>query len=79
MSLSEDAVNPNEIFVNTVTIHFGQKEKDPVKSVIFCHKTADQIGRDDVSRMLPANLTEQYVCVYGKDRFDKKEVVMNCF
>ena len=35
-SLSEDAVNPNEIFVNNGNIHFGQKEKNPVKSVIFC-------------------------------------------
>ena len=29
--------------------------------------------------MLPTNLTEQYGCVCGKECFDKKEVVVNCF
>ena len=84
-SLSEGRVNPNEIFVNTVNIHFGQKEKDPVKSVIFYQKNgeiADQISADDVSRMLPRNFSEQYVRVYGKDihlEKEKIEIVVDCF
>ncbi len=83
-SLSKGGVNPNEIFVNTVDIHFGQKEKDPVKSVIFYRKNgeiADQISADDVSRMLPRNFSEQYVRVYGKNRFKKEKIaiVVDCF
>ena len=81
-SLSEGHVNPNEIFINTVNIHFGQKEKDPVESVLFYPKKGKipyQIGRDDVSRMLPKNLSEQYVRVYGKNHFEKKKIVVDCF
>ena len=83
-SLSKGRVNPNEIFVNTVNIHFGQKEKDPVKSVLFYQKNGeivDQISADDVSRMLPRNFSEQYVRVYGKNRFKKEKIaiVVDCF
>jgi hypothetical protein len=66
-SLSEDRVKPNEIFVSVVNIHFGKKEQDPVKSVLFDKKIAEitsSIGRDAVSRMLPQTFSEQYVRVY---------------
>ena len=83
-SLSEGRVKPNEIFVSVVDIHFGKKEQDPVKSVLFYKKNGEitsSIGRDDVSRMLPQTFSEQYVRVYGKNLSTEvdKEIIEKCF
>ena len=66
-------VDARELIVSTVNIHFGQEEKDPVKSVMFYNKKLEirEIQRDDVSRMLPERFTEQFVRVY--DRKPKKD------
>jgi HD superfamily phosphohydrolase len=83
-SLSEGRVDPNEIFVSIVNIHFGKKEEDPVKSVLFYNKNGEitsGIGRDDVSRMLPQTFSEQYVRVYEKNLSteDDKQIIEKCF
>ena len=75
-------VDARELLVSTVNIHFGQKEKDPVKSVVFYdkeRKTLDPICRDDVSRMLPQRFTEQFVRVYDKKCINRKEIVATSF
>jgi hypothetical protein len=80
--LSGGQVYPDDFFVRTVNIHFGQKEKDPVESVLFHKKNLkviDPIHRSDVSRMLPEKFSEQYVRVYGKNRNDKKKIIVDSF
>ncbi|CAB3991359.1 Hypothetical predicted protein [Paramuricea clavata] len=83
-SLSEGRVDPNEIFVSVVNIHFGKKDQDPVKSVLFYKKNGEitsSIGRDDVSKMLPQTFSEQYVRVYGKNLSTDvdKQIIEDCF
>ncbi|CAB4019253.1 SAM domain and HD domain-containing 1 [Paramuricea clavata] len=83
-SLSKGRVDPNEIFVSIVDIHFGKEDQDPVKSVLFYKKNGEitsSIGRDDVSRMLPQTFSEQYVRVYGKKISTEvdKQIIEDCF
>jgi hypothetical protein len=84
-SLSEGTVDANELFVNTVNIHFGKQDLDPVEYVVFYTKDgniADPRHRDDVSKMLPQIFSEQYVRLYGKNfetDIDKKENVEKSF
>ena len=84
-SLSEGRLDPNEIFVNFVDIHYGKKDEDPVESALFHKKHSEKlypIRKDEVSRMLPKNFSEQYVYLYGKDLPTgnvKKEISEKCF
>ena len=76
-------VDAKELLVSAVNIGFGQEEKNPVESVIFYDKdlkTPFSIRRDEVSKMLPQEFTEQFVRVYDKNfKKDRKQIVVDSF
>ena len=66
----DEHLEPDELFVSVIEIHFGMKEKDPVESVVFYNKDCNkavQLRKNTVSEMLPQKFSEQYVRVYGKN------------
>lgn len=68
------SMTSNDIWVDIVTIDFGKKDQDPVKSYVSFYTTDKQtgqltitrVGPDQVSTMVPACFQEQYVRLYVK-------------
>ena len=79
-SLSEGALEADDVFVSIVNIHFGMKHKDPVDAVVFYNKSYQplKVRKEQVSQMLPQKFHERYVRVYAKSREDS-ELIQKCF
>ena len=79
-SLSEGALEADDVFVSIVNIHFGMKHKDPVDAVVFYNKSYQplKVRKEQVSQILPQKFHERYVRVYAKSRKDS-ELIQQCF
>ncbi|KAL3064366.1 hypothetical protein OYC64_000611 [Pagothenia borchgrevinki] len=72
-----DGLTEDDFVVLPVTLDYGMKEKDPIKSMDFYSKEnpnqASKIKTEEVSKLLPKHLCETLVRVYSK-KIDPKSL-----
>ncbi|XP_046843281.1 deoxynucleoside triphosphate triphosphohydrolase SAMHD1-like [Xenia sp. Carnegie-2017] len=77
---SKGELKKEDIFVSSVKINFGMKNKNPIDAVMFFNKSLEviRIKREQVSGMLPRDFEDKYFRVYARNP-DQKELIRRLF